>query len=143
MMPMGMSFWGSRASRAAGNGIESDISEEDGAGAHHDSAQSELTESAGVHRQVRGVICAMENDHPTPMKTITTASLTTTIRALARADSWIPTISSTEIRNTMITAGILTIPSTKVPSGSFRGSNGLAHNRAGRSIPKLWTSETT
>jgi hypothetical protein len=32
--------------------------------------------------------------------------LTTTIRALARADSWIPTISSTEIRNTMITAGI-------------------------------------
>ena len=63
-MPMGMSFWGSRASRAAGNGIESDISEEDGAGAHHDSAQSELTESAGVHRQVRGVIRAMDERPP-------------------------------------------------------------------------------
>src|SRR5579859_2430070 len=80
---------------------------------------------------------------PTPMNTSTTASLTATITALVRADSWIPIISSIETRNTIRTAGRLATPCTDRPSGSVTGSNGPAQNCAGSVIPNVCSSETT
>ncbi len=62
---------------------------------------------------------------------------------LVRADSLIPIMSSMEIRNTMITAGMLAMPCTTLPSGRVTGSNGPAIHCAGRWMPNVCSSETT
>src|SRR5580704_7828081 len=77
------------------------------------------------------------------MKVTTTISLMTTMTPLVRADSLIPSISSMEIRNTMITAGVLAMPWTMVPSGNLSASNGPATNCGGRLMPNVCRSETT
>ena len=58
---------------------------------------------------------------PTPMMSSTTDTLTATMTALTRADSWMPTTSSTVAASAIRMAGRLTIAVAVEPSGRTTG----------------------